>query len=154
MGSSDSNNAYSQLVKRLKVNLVPPPQVAPEPPPPGSESPKFFEKTQEEEDDNTVMVQVPPYEDQILIDKTASYVCRVGGEKLGILRKRMPDKFAFLRSDNRFNMYYQFKVALYHEMRAERQREQKAIAVANANAATAALQDPTKSFPKLKGFFR
>ena len=53
----------------------------------------------------------------------------------------MPEKFAFLRSDNKFNTYYQFKVALYHEMKAERRREQKAKAVANANAATAALQD-------------
>jgi hypothetical protein len=100
------------------------------------------------------MVQVPPYDDQVLIDQTASYVCRNGGEKLGILRKRMPEKFAFLRSDNKYNTYYQFKVALYHEMKAERHREQKAKAVANANAAAAALQDPSKHFPLLKGFFR
>jgi len=106
------------------------------------------------EEDNVVMVQVPPYEQQALIDQTASYVCRHGGEKLGILRKRMPEKFAFLRSDNKYNTYYQFKVGLYHEMRAERHREQKAKAVANANAAAAALQDPSKHFPLLKGFFR
>jgi hypothetical protein len=113
---------------------------------PASETPKV--------DDNSVMVQVPSYDDQVLIDQTASYVCRNGGEKLGILRKRMPEKFAFLRSDNKYNTYYQFKVALYHEMKAERHREQKAKAVANANAAAAALQDPSKHFPLLKGFFR
>merc|ERR1712008_625321 len=84
---------------------------------PASETPKV--------DDNSVMVQVPSYDDQVLIDQTASYVCRNGGEKLGILRKRMPEKFAFLRSDNKYNTYYQFKVALYHEMRAESNREQK-----------------------------
>ena len=100
------------------------------------------------------MVQVPPYDDQVFFDQTASYVYRNGGEKLGILRERMPEKFAFLRSDNKYNTYYQFKVALYHEMRAERHREQKAKAVANANAAAAALQDPSKHFPLLKGFFR
>ena len=66
----------------------------------------------------------------------------------------MPEKFAFLRSDNKYNTYYQFKVALYHEMKAERHREQKAKAVASANAAAAALQDPSKHFPLLKGFFR
>ena len=119
------------------------------------QKPENNETKEKSEDDNTVMVQGPPYDDQVLIDKTASYVCRVGGEKLGILRKRMPDKFAFLRSDNKYNTYYQFKVALYHEMRAERQKEQKARAVANANAATAALQESSnKGFPNLKGFFR
>ena len=167
----DSNNSYSQLVKNIKVNQAPPPpppkipsNKSPTPPPPGSTNTEVVlppnnnsaEKEKPVEDNNSVMVQVPPYEEQALIDKTASYVCRVGGEKLGILRKRMPEKFAFLRSDNKYNTYYQFKVALYHEMRAERQREQKAKAVANANAATAALQDPTNKikFPKLKGFFR
>ena len=163
----DSNNSYSQLVKNIKVNQAPPPpppnipsKKSETPPPPGSTTPEVVlpnnDSAEKEpvEDNNTVMVQVPPYEEQALIDKTASYVCRVGGEKLGILRKRMPDKFSFLRSDNKYNTYYQFKVSLYHEMRAERQREQKAKAVANANAATAALQDPTKHFPKLKGFFR
>ena len=167
----DSNNSYSQLVKNIKVNQAPPPpppkipsNKSPTPPPPGSSSSEVVlpnnsnsaENKEEKtvEDNNTVMVQVPPYEDQALIDKTASYVCRVGGEKLGILRKRMPEKFAFLRSDNKYNTYYQFKVSLYNEMRAERQREQKAKAVANANAATAALQDPNSKFPKLKGFFR
>ena len=39
----------------------------------------------------------PTYHSQcnVQLDKyqTASYVCRNGGEKLGILRKRMPEKF-------------------------------------------------------------
>jgi hypothetical protein len=63
----------------------------------------------------------------------------------------MPEKFAFLRSNNKYNTYYQFKVALYNEMRPNRHREQKANAV--ANAAAAALQDQSKHFPLLKGFF-
>ena len=154
--------SYSELVQKMKANLPPPP-----PPPPSIPEPEAkVSKTETVEatavpasetpkvDDNSVMVQVPSYDDQVLIDQTASYVCRNGGEKLGILRKRMPEKFAFLRSDNKYNTYYQFKVALYHEMRAERHREQKAKAVANANAAAAALQDPSKHFPLLKGFFR
>ena len=160
--------SYSELVQKMKANLPPPP-----PPPPSLPEPEAEEsKTETVEatsstkptavpafetpkvDDNSVMVQVPPYDDQVLIDQTASYVCRNGGEKLGILRKRMPEKFAFLRSDNKYNTYYQFKVALYHELKAERHREQKAKAVASANAAAAALQDPSKHFPALKGFFR
>ena len=52
------------------------------------------------------MVQVPPYDDQVFFDQTASYVYCNGGEKLGILRERMPEKFAFLRSDNKYNTYY------------------------------------------------
>ena len=149
--SGNSSNAYSALVEKIRVNLPPPP-----PPPPISvqNEPKNEPEVPKNNAETDVMVQVPPYEDQSLIDQTASYVCRYGGEKLGILRKRMPEKFAFLRSDNKFNTYYQFKVALYHEMRAERHREQKAKAVANANAAAAALQDPSKHFPQLKGFFR
>ena len=39
-------------------------------------------------------------------------------------------------------------------MRAERHCEQKAKAVAKANAAEAASQDPSKHFPLLKGYFR
>lgn len=151
--SASPANSYSKLVEKMRVNLAPPP-----PPPMSSTLPDKIEPPPpppiEKQDDDSVTVQVPPYEEQILIDKTASYVCRLGGEKLGILRKRMPEKFGFLRSDNKYNTYYQFKVALYHEMRAERHREQKAKAVANANAATAALQDSTKHFPLLKGFFR
>jgi len=160
--------SYSELVQKMKANLPPPP-----PPPPSLPEPEAKDsKTETVEatsstkpsavpasetpkvDDNSVMVQVPSYDDQVLIDQTASYVCRNGGEKLGILRKRMPEKFAFLRSDNKYNTYYQFKVALYHELKAERHREQKAKAVASANAAAAALQDPSKHFPALKGFFR
>ena len=56
--------------------------------------------------------------------------------------------------ESSFFAYYQFKVALYHEMRAERHREQKAKAVANTNAAEAASQDPSKHLPLLKGFYR
>ena len=151
--SSSPSNAYSKLVEKIRVNLpppTPPPQSQPQTQPPKKEEPTEKPK---QEDDNTVMIQVPPYEEQALIDQTASYVVRQGGEKLSILRKRS-EKFAFLRSDHKFNTYYQFKVALYHEMRAERHREQKAKAVANANAAAAALQDPSKHFPQLKGFFR
>jgi hypothetical protein len=156
-------SAYSKLVEKIRENQVPPPQPAASsiavkeatpPPPPPAAAVAVAAKQPAQEDENTVTVHVPPYEEQIMIDKTASYVCRLGGEKLGIVRKRMPEKFIFLRSDNKYNTYYQFKVALYHEMRAERHREQKARAVASANAATAALQDPTKKFPKLKGFFR
>ena len=75
-------------------------------------------------------------------------------KNLEYYEKERLQKFAFLRSDNKYNTYYQFKVALYHEMKAERHREQKAKAVASANAAAAALQDPSKHFPLLKGFFR
>ena len=151
--SSSSNNAYSKLVEKIRVNLPPPPP--PKPQVSQAEVKKdASEDKSETEAESKIIVQVPPYEEQRLIDQTASYVCRNGGEKLGILRKRMPDKFAFLRSDNKFNTYYQFKVSLYHEMKTERHREQKAKAIANANLATAALQDPTKHFPKLKGFFR
>ena len=163
---SNPTSAYSKLVEKMRPNLPPPP------PPPSKPTSTVENETKESKSstgepsaaanvnkqtdvgDDVVMVQVPPYDDQALIDQTASYVCRFGGEKLGILRKRKPEKFAFLRSDNKFNTYYQFKVALYHEMRAERHREQKAKAVANANAAAAALQDPSKHFPLLKGFFR
>ena len=162
--AAGSTNAYSKLVEKMRVNLPPPPppvtsagtsSSSSSTPPPSSarvdSKPTLEAKANEDE----VLVQVPPYEEQALIDQTASYVCRNGGEKLGILRKRMPEKFAFLRSDNKFNTYYQFKVTLYHEMRAERNKEQKARAVANANAAAAAaLQDPAKHFPLLKGFFR
>ena len=161
---SNPASAYSKLVEKIRVNLPPPP-------PPvqattnqneakesttttGDTTNKQGTAAATPEEDNVVMVQVPSYDEQALIDQTASYVVRNGGEKLGILRKRMPEKFAFLRSDHKFNTYYQFKVTLYHEMRAERHREQKAKAVANANAAAAALQDPSKHFPLLKGFFR
>ena len=36
------------------------------------------------------MVQVPPYDDQVLIDKTASYVCHNGGEnrKIGNITQK------------------------------------------------------------------
>lgn len=163
---SNPKSAYSQLVKKMQVHLPPPPPPPPAQPPTNQNETKESKPTIEDTtnkqgaavatpgEDNVVMVQVPPYDDQALIDQTASYVVRNGGEKLGILRKRMPEKFAFLRSDHKYNTYYQFKVTLYHEMRTERHREQKAKAVANANAAAAALQDPSKSFPLLKGFFR
>ena len=52
---------------------------------------------------------------------------------------------------SKYNTYYQFKVALYNGIRPNRHREQKANAA--ANAAAAALQDQSKHFPLLKGFF-
>ncbi len=155
--STSSPSAYSKLVEKLRVKTAPPPPpptAAPPPAPVVKEStPPPPSQASAEDDENTVMVQVPPYEEQALIDQTASYVCRFGGDKLSIVKKRMPEKFAFLRSDNKYNNYYQFKVSLYNEMKLERQRDQKARAVASANAATAALQDP-KHFPQLKGFFQ
>ena len=150
--NASPSNAYSKLVEKMRVNLPPPPPPVQPPEEKTTEVPTEKAKEVEKQEENAVMVQVPPYEEQALIDQTASYVVRNGGEKLSILRKRS-EKFGFLRSDHKYNTYYQFKVTLYHEMRTERHREQKAKAVANANAAAAALQDPTKKFPKLKGFF-
>ena len=55
---------------------------------------------------------------QMLIDRTASYVCRQnlefghqkGAEKIGVVKKLHKEKFAFLFPENKYNSYYLFKV--------------------------------------------
>ena len=67
------------------------------------------------------MVEPPQdLELQMLIDRTASYVCRQnlefghqkGAEKIGVVKKLHKEKFAFLFPENKYNSYYLFKVRL------------------------------------------
>ena len=68
------------------------------------------------------MVEPPQdLELQMLIDRTASYVCRQnlefghqkGAEKIGVVKKLHKEKFAFLFPENKYNSYYLFKVRLH-----------------------------------------
>ena len=70
----------------------------------------------------------PPLDTQILIDKTASWVCKQnlqsgneksGIDKLAVVKKLHKDKFDFLFPDSKYNTYYLYKVALYTEMMSE-----------------------------------
>ena len=67
------------------------------------------------------MVEPPQdLELQMLIDRTASYVCRQnlefghqkGAEKIGVVKKLHKEKFSFLFPENKYNSYYLFKVRL------------------------------------------
>ncbi len=104
-----SGNAYSKLVERIRVNQLPlpgtetPPKVS-TPPPPASAKPK--EEPEVVLEEGEVLVTPPPITMQPLIDKTASYVARnsAHADKLAVVRKRDPEGFAFLNTDNKYNL--------------------------------------------------
>lgn len=79
----------------------------------------------EEQSKLFVRVTPPHLDDQRLIDKTASWVCKLNlkegndnavQEKLLRLKHFNKEKFGFLFPEGEFHNYYQFKLALYTEM--------------------------------------
>ena len=82
----------------------------------------YFDERQASEDQSDEVMVEPPQdlELQMLIDRTASYVCRQnlefghqkGAEKIGVVKKLHKEKFAFLFPENKYNSYYLFKVRL------------------------------------------
>ena len=127
-----SNNAYSKLVERIKEHhkASNPATPSPSPPPPAAAllEPAAADNPAESAESapsvEEVMVQVPPEDLMMLIDRTASYVCRQnlefghqkGADKIGVVKKLHKDKFSFLFPEDKYNTYYLFKVALYTEM--------------------------------------
>jgi len=174
-GNAKSGNAYSKLVERIKEQnkasnpATPTPSPPPTPAPPGEEDPVAGANANNATassdtpapdvatpSSDEVTVEVPPMELQMLIDKTASYVCRQnlefgqqkGAEKIGVVKKLQKEKFAFLFPENKYNTYYLFKVALYTEM-LENERIQKK----NQEAQSEMQELTLKTYPTLKGFF-
>ena len=159
--SSSANNAYSQLVQRIKVNQPAPPQ--PVAPPPVASPPPEEEK-EEAVDENLVDVVPPPISMQPIVDRTAFYVAKNGGEMLNMLKKNYPEKFGFLNATDTHHMFFQYKVALYKEMLED---PSFVTATKGDSAATKSQTDlglngaekqgfeqVTAKFPSLKGFFR
>jgi len=175
---SKGKTAYSKLVERIKehhkASNPATPSPSPPPPPPGETTETASAKTetnqQQASEDQSDEVMVEPPQDlelQMLIDRTASYVCRQnlefghqkGAEKIGVVKKLHKEKFAFLFPENKYNSYYLFKVALYTEMlerkRVEELHEQSRRDLKRrAEESHSEMQELTlKSHPTLKGFF-
>eukprot|EP00095_Tigriopus_kingsejongensis_P012436 maker-scaffold924_size80766-snap-gene-0.19 protein:Tk12436 transcript:maker-scaffold924_size80766-snap-gene-0.19-mRNA-1 annotation:"protein suppressor of white apricot" len=111
--SCNSQNAYSQLVDRIRVNQVAnqPPEKKPEPKPevkPATPPPPVLE--------HVVEVIPPPISLHPLIDQTASYVAKNGSDALNVVKKHQPEKFSFLNPTDKYHMFFQYKVTLYKEM--------------------------------------
>ena len=152
----EPTNAYSKLVEKIKeqkkaAEVSNPATPTPSPPPTPAPPP--------EDKSDEVQVDVPPMELQMLIDRTASYVCRQnlefgqqkGAEKIAVVKKLQKDKFSFLFPENKYNTYYLFKVALYTEMLEKEQASKRRKLASNSEQQ---MQELTiKTFPTLKGFF-
>jgi len=181
--NKSSNNAYSKLVERIKEHhkvsnpaTPSPPQTPPPPPPPEKVdepvAPPVVEEsnqqpTQPEVPSDEVTVEVPPMDLQMLIDRTASYVCRQnqefghqkGADKISVVKKLHREKFSFLFPENKYNTYYLFKVALYTEMFDKTKQRETALKRADLKRkaqdnSQSEMQELTlKSHPSLKGFF-
>jgi len=123
--------------------------------------------TQPEVPSDEVTVEVPPMDLQMLIDRTASYVCRQnqefghqkGADKISVVKKLHREKFSFLFPENKYNTYYLFKVALYTEMFDKTKQRETALKRADLKRkaqdnSQSEMQELTlKSHPSLKGFF-
>lgn len=96
-----------------------------------------------------VEVTPPPIAMQPLIDQTAFYVAKNGADMMTVVKKREPDKFAFLKEGNKFNTFFLYKVSLYKEMLAEKQAE-----IESLRGRRDSTQVVGNKFPSLKGFFR
>ena len=163
------NNAYSKLVERIKEHhkASNPATPSPSPPPPPAPPTAPAEPEQPPESPPSaaeeVMVQVPPEELMMLIDRTASYVCRQnlefghqkGADKISVVKKLHREKFSFLFPEDKYNTYYLFKVALYTEMfEKKRQSEQQRDLKRKAQESQSQMEELTlKTHPTLKGFF-
>ena len=101
----------------------------------------------------------------LLFSRTASYVAKNGSDMLAVVRKQQPEMFSFLNADNKYNMFFQYKVALYTEMLAEKgELINPGGAAAKVVKNGAGNSDKTDEeqmqqvvatkFPTLKGFFR
>ena len=134
----------------------------------------------EGENESPIQVTPPPLDAQILIDKTASWVCKHNmkngddlavQEKLKLLKDSNKERFEFLFPESKFHNYYRFKLALYTEMLAtvpngehknmgseqdsphhntDRDTDQKSDTVAKNEPSKG---QKAKKFPTLKGFF-
>ena len=133
-----------------------------------------------EEHESVIEVIPPPLDIQILIDKTASWVCKEnlksenkqsGEERLSIVKKLHKDKFDFLFTGNKYHNYYLFKIALYTEMlnsqtktilqdtsqtladKPELTDNLSSKITSESNDCRQLSESSGKSFPTLKGFF-
>ena len=140
-----------------------------------SEIPSKKCKTEQE----AIQVLPPPLNEQILIDKTASWVCKqrmksendkIVEEKIDLLKDSNKERFEFLFPHSKFHNYYKFKLALYTEMLSSDQKEEKTTMIEqekpNETTVNESDRDRTivtsndkskvpkaKTFPSLKGFF-
>ena len=140
-----------------------------------SEIPAKKCKTEQEE----VQVLPPPLNEQILIDKTASWVCKQSMKsendkivegKIDLLKNSNKERFEFLYPHSKYHNYYKFKLALYTEMLSSDQKEEKTTMIeqekSNETTVNESDRDRTivtsndkskvpkaKTFPSLKGFF-
>jgi len=159
--AEESTDAYSQLVRRIRVNrqhergsATPPPAAPTTPTPPPQ--PVAEEKKEPELEEGEVLVTPPPLAAQCLIDQTASYAAKNGADKLAVLRKKETAAFAFLASEHPHNLFYQYKVALYKEMLAEKaaQEDQNGGGLKRPMSEEEQMAHVASKFPSLKGFFR
>ena len=130
------------------------------------------------DDGSVIQVIPPPLEAQILIDKTASWICKqniqsgnknAGMDKLAVVKKMHKDEFEFLFPEGQYHTYFLYKVALYTEMLSASETVENPTEVNDLTASGGErtisqtnsiphdekkLAELTvKAFPTLKGFF-
>ncbi|XP_065201078.1 protein suppressor of white apricot [Planococcus citri] len=62
------------------------------------------------------VVELPPLDMQLIIDKMASYVAKNGRDFESVVQNKGDSRFSFLNKDHVFNPYYQQKVQLYLQL--------------------------------------